>query len=371
MNKIAIVLNSSWHGYNFRLNLARELKKSDYEVVFIAPDDGEYSNKLKKEFSFVGVDFKADSINPINDLRLCVSLYKIYKEIKPDIVLNFTIKPNIYSAIVARILKIYSINNITGLGTIFIKKTIITLVAKLLYKLSLACSSFTFFQNIDDQQFFINTNLVSKRKCEVIPGSGIDTKKFSPVAKKNHDTFRFLMVARLIKDKGVCEYIQAAKLLKDQNIEFWILGESSTANKTALTRQEISKFKNDGFVTFFERSDDVKSFLDKVDCVVLPSYREGSPRSIMEASSAELPVIVSDVPGCSQVVDNNITGLYCKVRDTNDLINKMKVIIQMTKQERKIMGKMGRKKMINQYEEVIVLESYKQKIFDIFSKKIS
>ena len=370
MIKIAIVLNSAWHGYNFRLNLARELKTSDYEVVFIAPDDGEYSVKLKKEFSFVGVDFKADSINPINDLRLCASLFRIYKEIKPDIVLNFTIKPNIYSAIVARILKIYSINNITGLGTLFIKKTIITLVAKLLYKLSLACASFTFFQNINDQQFFISTKLVSIRKCEVIPGSGIDTNKFSPVTNKNHHTFRFLMVARLIKDKGVYEYIEAAKSLKNQNTEFWILGESATANKTALTIQEISKFSKEGFVTFFERSDDVKSFLDKVDCVVLPSYREGSPRSIMEASSAELPVIVSDVPGSSQVVDDNITGLYCKVRDSKDLIDKLKVIIKMTNKERQNMGKMGRKKMINQYEEKIVLESYKHKIINIFNQKI-
>ena len=370
MKKVAIVLNSAWQGYNFRLNLARELKDNNYDVMFLAPEDGEYSNKLKQEFSFININFKASSINPINDLRVCFSLYKVYKDIKPDIVLNFTVKPNIYSAVIARILKIHSINNITGLGTVFIKKTLITQIVKLLYKVSLTCSSFIFFQNSDDRQSFIDANLVSLKKCDILPGSGVDTNKFYPTVRSNNNTFRFLMVARLIRDKGLNEFIEAAKLLKENGIEFWILGESGPANKTAIAQNEITKLSKQGVVDFFERTDDVKSFLDRVDCVVLPSYREGSPRSIMEASSVALPVIVSDVPGCRQVVDNNVTGLYCKVRDSLDLSNKMKVILKMTTNERQKMGQMGRQKMLNQYDESVVLKKYKQKIADIFNQKI-
>ena len=178
------------------------------------------------------------------------------------------------------------------------------------------------------------------------------------------------MVARLIRDKGLNEFIEAAKLLKENGIEFWILGERGPINKTAISQDEITRLSKQGVVDFFERTDDVKSFLDRVDCVVLPSYREGSPRSIMEASSVALPVIVSDVPGCRQVVDNNVTGLYCKVRDSLDLSKKMKVILKMTTNERQKMGQMGRQKMLNQYDESLVLEKYKQKIADIFNQQI-
>ena len=154
MKKVAIVINSAWQGYNFRLNLARELKENNYKVAFIAPEDGKYSDKLKQEFEFFSVDFKAGGINPIDDLKVCFSLYKVYKENKFDIVLNFTIKPNIYSSIVAKLLNINSINNITGLGTVFIKKTLITTIVKLLYRVSLACSTHIFFQNSEDRNYF-------------------------------------------------------------------------------------------------------------------------------------------------------------------------------------------------------------------------
>ena len=365
MKKVAIILNSAWQGYNFRLNLARELKKNNYDVSFLALEDGEYSRKLKKEFNFINININAKSINPIEDLKVCFSLYKALKLIKPDVVLNFTVKPNIYGAIISRVLNIPSINNITGLGTVFIKKSFITKLVKLLYKVSLYCSSFTFFQNSDDQQFFIDSNLVAVKKSALLPGSGVDTKKFYPQPRKNRSTFRFLMVARLIRDKGIHEYIEAAKLLREDGIEFWILGEIGASNKTALTKEEINKYTKQKVVNFFDRTDDVKSFLDRVDCVVLPSYREGSPRCIMEASSVELPVIVSDVPGCRQVVDNNVTGLYCKVRDSEDLLIKMKIILKMTTNKRKKMGQMGRKKMIKNYDESIVIQSYEQKIIEI------
>jgi glycosyltransferase involved in cell wall biosynthesis len=369
MKKIAIVLNSAWQAYNFRFNLANYLKHAGYKVIIIAPNDKHYSHFIKEEFDFVDLKLQADGVNPIQDIKLFFSLFRLFKRLKPDVVLNFTIKPNIYSAIAARILGIHTINNVTGLGTVFIKKNFLTQIVKMLYRLSLFCTSKVFFQNKDDFDLFIEKNLVSRDKCLILPGSGVDTNKFFPAKSKQRNIFRFIMIARTLRDKGIFEYIEAAKLLKGQGAEFWVLGESNSANKTSLSKDEITKLSQHGVITYFDRTDDVKSFLDRVDCVVLPSYREGSPRSIMEASAVALPVIVSDVPGCRQVVDNGITGLFCKVKDGDDLAKKMEIMIKMPENERQKMGQMGRQKMLDQYDELIVLKHYTQTIADLFNTR--
>ena len=343
-----------------RLNLARALKINNYDVNFIAPNDDKYSDKLKKEFSFTNVDFQADGLNPINDLRVCFSLFKVFKKIKPDIVLNFTIKPNIYSAIVAKSLGIHSVNNITGMGTAFvIKKTVITVIVKLLHKVSILFASHVFFQNSDDKRYFVDSNLVSVDKCSIIPGSGVDTKKFIPENFQNDEIFRFLLVARVKRDKGVYEYINASKILKEKynNVEFGLLGEIGTY-KTSISKQEILKFHNAGTINYIGKTDNVREQLLKTSCVVLPSYREGSPRSLMEAMSMKIPVVATDVPGCRQIVDDSINGFLCKVKDSADLAYNMEKVINLTEEERKKMGVMGRRKMVNQYDESIVINEY-------------
>jgi glycosyltransferase involved in cell wall biosynthesis len=365
MKKVAIVLNSAWQAYNFRFNLAKHFKANGYEVLIIAPEDSNYSDLIKTEFKFYHVDLEPGGINIIQDLRLLFSFVKIYKKIKPDIVLNFTIKPNIYSSIAAWILKISSINNITGLGTVFIKNNWITKIVKVFYKVSFYFSTRIFFQNEDDLNFFVSNKLVPIKKSQLLPGSGVDLLKFSPSPSKKKRPFRFLMVSRLIGDKGVIEYIGAAKALEHHDFEFWILGESSPSNNTAIDMDKINKFSRQGVISYFERTDNVKSYLDQADCVVLPSYREGSPRSIMEASSVCLPVIVSDVPGCRQVVDNFITGLYCQPKDIKDLEKKMLKIVNMSKFERQQMGNNGRKKMLKEYDENIVIKIYFDAVLEL------
>ena len=371
MIKVAIVINSAWHGFNFRLNLARMLKENNYKVVFIAPEDGEYSDKLKSEFEFIHVAFKAGGMNPIDDLKVCLSLYRAYKENKFDIVLNFTIKPNIYSAMVAKLLHIDSINNITGLGTIFIKETLITSIVKLLYKMSLACSTYVFFQNPEDQNYFLSKRLVSINKCSVIPGSGVDTNKFTPVDHDNDGTFRILLVARVIQDKGIFEYIDAAYILKNKysNIEFGLLGELDSINRTVISKKKIYELHDNGVINYLGKTDNVQEKLANADCVVLPSYREGSPRSLMEASSMAVPIISTDVVGCSQVIDDGITGLLCRVKDSSDLALKMEVMLNMSKNDRNKMGRLGREKMLKEFDESIVISRYMHTINNILSKK--
>jgi len=373
MKKVAIVINSAWQGYNFRLNLARELKENNYEVVFIAPEDGKYSNKLKQEFKFIPVAFKAGGVSPIDDLKVCFSLYKAYKENRFDIVLNFTIKPNIYSSIVAKLLKIESINNITGLGTVFIKTTLITTVVKLLYRVSLACSTHVFFQNHEDKNYFLSKGLVSVNRCSVIPGSGVDTDKFTPIDIDTDGIFRFLLVARVIRDKGIFEYIDAAYILKKKysQIEFGLLGELDSINRTAISTKKIHKLHDNGVINYLGKTDNVREQLVNANCVVLPSYREGSPRSLMEASSMAIPIITTDVVGCRQVIDDGITGLLCRVKDPSDLALKMEVMLNLTENDREHMGKLGREKMLKEFDESIVINEYMNTVDNIIIKKSS
>lgn len=360
MKKIAIVLNSAWQGYNFRLNLARELKEKNYKVAFLAPEDGEYSHKLSEEFDFFPLNFKADGINPIDDFKASFSMYQIYKINRFDIVLNFTIKPNIYSSIVARLLNIDSINNITGLGTLFIKKSLITIIVKLLYRVSLACTTNVFFQNNEDKEYFLSKRLVSENKCNLIPGSGVDTSKFKPIDVDTDNIFRFLLVARIIQHKGIFEYIDAARILKKKysNIEFELLGELNSINRSSIPKKTILELQSDGVINYLGKTDNVKEKLANADCIVLPSYREGSPRSLMEASSMAKPIITTDVVGCRQVVNDGETGLLCQVRDSSDLAIKMEEMLNMTKIDRECMGKLGREKMLKEFDESIVIDKY-------------
>lgn len=362
--KIVICLNTSWNIYNFRLNLARTLKNIGYKVILIAPYD-KYSEILKQEFEYHDLYINNKGTNPIEDLKTLLELYKLYKNIKPDIVLNYTIKPNIYGNIACRILNIKVINNISGLGTVFIKESIITKIVNWLYKYSLGKSSKVFFQNNDDKELFIMNKLVQKNKCDLLPGSGIDTNKFIPIEyNKEDETFRFLLVARMLWDKGIGEYIEAAKILKKKykNIEFQLLGSLDVINKTAIKQEQITSWVKDDLVVYFGSTDDVIQFIKKVDCVVLPSYREGTPRTLLESASMAKPLITTDVPGCKEVVDDGINGFLCEVKNPKDLADKMEKMINLNLYEKIAMGKAGREKMIKKFDESIVIDKYLENI---------
>ena len=367
MQKVVIVLNNSWYAYNFRFNLARSLKVNGYEVIFVAPYDEKYSELIKKEFSFFDINIDAKGINPISDFKTIISLYKLYKNIKPDMVLNFTIKPNIYSSIVGGILDIKSISNITGLGTIFIKQSLTTKIAKLLYKIALYFNSKVFFQNNDDKSLFIKDSLVIENKTDLLPGSGVDLNKFVPIVNHNDKVFKFLLIARLLKDKGILEFIDAIKIVKSKynNVEFQILGAVGVANKTAITKEELQIWIDNDFINYLGITDNVQDVISKIDCVVLPSYREGTPRSLLEACAMEKPIITTDVVGCREVVDDEINGYLCEVRNSQDLANKMEMMINLSVEERRVMGKAGRYKIVKEFDEKIVINKYLASIKEI------
>lgn len=359
-NKILIVVNNAWQAYNFRLNLARFLQSSGYSVIFIAPYDTKYTNLIKNEFECYSVFMDAKGINPLNDFKTIFDLYKIYKKINPTIVLNFTIKPNIYSSLVCGFLGIKCISNITGLGTIFIKESIVTKLAKVLYKKALSYNSLVFFQNNDDRNLFVNHGLIVYTKTDLLPGSGVDLNKFSPSNNVTNDIFVFLMVSRLIKDKGILELIEATQLLKKKynNFEVHLLGAVDVANNTAVNKKELDNWVEQNLVKYLGVTDSVQNVLATSDCVILPSYREGTPRSLLEASAMEKPIITTNTVGCKEVVDDGINGFLCEVKNSQDLAYKMEKVLLMDKDKLLNMGKAGRKKIIREFDEAIVLDKY-------------
>ena len=374
MKTVLIVLNTSWNIYNFRLNLMKSLEKKGFKVIALSPYD-DYSDKLQKEgFEWVDLPLDNDSTNVLKELYQIKSFYKIYKNIKPDIVLHYTIKPNIYGTFIATLLDIPSINNVSGLGTIFLKKKLVYKVAQILYRIVFRFSGKVFFQNKHDFQLFIDSKLIKKDIAEVIPGSGIDCQRFRPIdvpsSSLKQNTITFLMIARLIKDKGIIEYIEAIKILKKQypNVKFKLIGSLYLSNPTAISKELLQSWIDEELIEYLPFSDVMEEIISRVDCIVLPSYREGLSRVLLEAASMAKPIITTDVAGCKDVVDDGVNGFLCKVKDEKSLAEKIEKMILLTVNERKKMGEKGREKALKEFDEKLVIEQYINSVFKILEK---
>jgi glycosyltransferase involved in cell wall biosynthesis len=374
--KIAIVANSAWAAYNFRLNLAEFILREGFEVIFIIPFDYNYSEKLRENFECYNLAIDAKSLNPIKDLKILFNLIVLYSKLKPDLVCNFTIKLNIYGSLAARLCNIPSIANITGLGTVFITTSIVTFAAKWLYKFALLFPSKIFFQNNEDLNYFFEKNIISNSNVSLLPGSGVDLNKFhfSPVIIKK-EKFIFLMISRVLKDKGIYEYIEAIKIIKNNYpsylIEFQLLGEAKVNNKSAIKISELNIWVDQGLISYLGVSDEVYNVILECHCVVLPSYREGMPRSILEAFAIGRPSIVSDVPGCRSIVEHKINGLLCKVKSSEDLAKKMIEMIEFPEETRIKFAENGRYKIEKYFDEKIVIDTYLKSINEILSNEKS
>lgn len=367
LKKLAIVVNNSWYAWNMRTNLALSFQKKGYDVFFICPSD-EYTEKIKDNFKYISIDIDSKGTNPFNDIKLIFKYYRIYKELNPSIILHYTIKPNIYGTIASYILKIPSINNIAGLGTLFIKQNLVTKIAKLLYKISQNKAKKVFFQNKEDYELFTREGLVRKEISDILPGSGVDIEKFKPRQKINSNKFKFLLVSRMLWAKGVGEYVEAAKKLKDkyENVEFELLGHLDFPSPTAISKEQMKEWTNNDLVKYLGSSDDVRIELSDADCIVLPSYyREGTPRVLLESASMQKPIITTNNVGCRDVVDDNISGFICNPQDVDDLVLKMDKMFNLSKEERIQMGKAGRKKIIKEYDEKIVIHKYLEVVNEI------
>ncbi|MEA2017424.1 MAG: glycosyltransferase family 4 protein [Campylobacterota bacterium] len=360
--KLVISINTSWNIINFRMGLLKALQTEGYEIIVVAPKD-KYSALFKThDFEYHDISINNKGSNPIEDIKLIVDYYKLFKEIKPDVILNYTIKPNIYGTIAASLLNLKTINNIAGLGTLFVAENIITKIAKYLYKYSQLKASYVFFQNSDDFKLFTDEKLVDINKCGILPGSGVDTNLFKPIEViRDDDKVVFLLIARMLWNKGIKEYIEAARVIKQKYpyTEFQLLGFLDVANKSAISKDQMDKWIDEGVINYLGTSDNVKVEISNADCIVLPSfYREGTPRTLLESASMAKPIITTDNVGCRDVVDNGKNGFIVKVKDVDSLVQNLEIFINLTKEEKLILGQNGRNKIIQEYDEKIVISKY-------------
>lgn len=367
MKKVLISANVLFTIANFRKDFIKFLKEQGFEVVCIASEDNLSSNGQKVlenlGVKFIHIELSRKGLNPIEDLKYLYKLYKIYKVEKADYVFHFTIKPNIYGTIAAKLAGVKSINTINGLGSAIISGGILSKILKLLYKFALNFSTKVFFQNEDDKSFFINESLVNKNKVSIVPGSGVDTVFFNDCEAKT-EKLTFLLVSRLLKDKGINEYIEAIKAIKEKysDIKFLLAGPYDDGNPSAIQSSQIKKWEAQGIIKYIGRTDNIKEFLSKTNIVVLPSYREGLSRFLIEAASASKPIVTTDVAGCKDVVDDGYNGFLCNVKDKLSLSSALEKMILLTDDELNQMGKNSKKIAYQRFDKDIVNEIYFKEI---------
>jgi glycosyltransferase involved in cell wall biosynthesis len=362
--KVMIVLNTAWNLVNFRIGLIRALVASGYEVVAVAPSDKYADGLAVLGCRFIHVPMDSNGINPAKDLLLLWRLFWLLRTERPNVYLGYTVKPNIYGSLAARALGIPVINNIAGLGTVFIRDGWLSMLVKGLYRLALSRSQKVFFQNNDDRQLFITNRLVHEGLTDLLPGSGIDLIQFPPTPLPVNVPVRFLLIARMLWDKGVGEFVGAARLLKQRGVsaDFCLLGMLDPQNPAAISRQQVSAWVAEGVVNYLGVNDNVRVEIAQADCIVLPSYREGTPRALLEAAAMARPIVTTDSVGCRNVVDDGINGYLCKPKSSSDLADKMLRILSMSHNEREVIGLRGREKVEREFDEKIVIRKYLEAI---------
>lgn len=332
----------------FRMDMMKAFANYGYKVYALGNEPEE---KWADKFSAEGIVYRniaveRNSLNPLGDLKTIISIKKQLKLIRPEKIFTYQAKTVIYGGIAARlsgIKEVYPL--IAGVGSVFLKEDKKTkLVRKIMvaeYKLGMSKCPVVFFQNADDEQIFRSNHIIKKQRVAMIPGSGVNTEKFKTMPMP--ETFGFLCISRLIKDKGVIEYLDAARIVKKEypSVRFMLVGPFDS-NPSAVTKEELQKYIDDSTVEYFGEQEDVRPYIEQCNVFVLPSYREGTPKTNLEAMSCSRAVITTDAPGCRETVKNGENGFLVPVRDVEALCRKMKYFIE-NPAAASGMGQIGRK----------------------------
>ncbi|MER8950561.1 glycosyltransferase family 4 protein [Mesorhizobium sp. M0809] len=360
--KILLSINTSWNIYNFRRGLIQSLIAAGYEVVVASPYD-QYSSRLADlGCRHIPVSIDSKGTSPLRDLALLINFIRIIRRERPNAFLGWTIKPNVYGSVAARAFAIPTLNNVSGLGTAFINTTLLTRIAENLYRFAFRRSGCVLFQNEDDRALFLNRNIVRAEQAGLVPGSGVDLSQFSPRSAKivGKRELTFLLIARVLWDKGIGEYVEAARLVKKDfpHVRFQLLGPLDSLNRTAVSSSVVSGWVKEGVIEYLGTTDDVRPFIDQSDCIVLPSYREGTPRTLLEAAAMAKPLIATNVPGCKNVVNHGENGFLCEIRNAVDLSKKIEDFVKLSPAVRTLMGKKSRELAERRFDERFVINAY-------------
>jgi glycosyltransferase involved in cell wall biosynthesis len=366
---VLITVNACWNILNFRKALVKKLISNGHQVSILAPTDETASELESLGCQILPLSMNVKGLNPLHDLRLIWTFKNIFRQHKPDIVLSYTIKNNIFGAIAARECKVPFIPNVTGLGTAFLSGGMLQHIAVQLYRYAFRKTPILFLQNEDDREFLETQKIVTREQSRVLPGSGVDLREFSPAEYKPcHDgPIVFLMIARLLRDKGVQEFVDAAAQVKKclPTARFQLLGAIASNNRTAINSETVDQWVKSGVIEYLGTTTDVRPHISKCDCVVLPSYREGAPRTLIEGAAMAKPLIATDVPGCRSVVEDGVTGFLCEVRQSESLADACLNFAKLSENERHRMGLEGRMKMEAEYDHLIVIGAYETAIGEL------
>ncbi len=382
---ILLVCNTAWGIANFRANIVQHWVNEGKRVVAIAPPDAKAQDKLAKlGAEFVSLDLDNRSTNPWQELKLIWQLQKLYRHYRPLLVVHYTIKPVIYGSWAARLAGVASLAVVTGQGFAFLNTGLKAWIARNLYRVSLRFARGVWFLNQHDFDLFTQTGLAPKARSQLLPGEGVDTDYFAPRPNPHRDgVLRLLLVARLLYDKGIAEFAEAGHLLKlkhDNSIDhhasnprnhheqdplshfptvcLQLLGPFYPQNPQAITPDVVAHWQSEGWIKYLGETDDVRDHIAQCDALVLPSYAEGLPRTVLEAMSMGKPVIVTDVTGCRDLVVAEQTGLLCQVKDAQALADTIDQFTRLSVEQKTAMGLAGRERVMTQFSDALVVAQY-------------
>jgi len=356
---IVISANSFWNIRNFRAGLIDALIEQHWKVVIASPGvDPEWSSARGADSFEISID--RSGMNPLRDLGLIANYHRLILKCRPKFFLGFTAKPNIYGALAARFSGVAFLPNVSGLGTAFINSRPLSALVSALYRLAFAKCPVVFFQNGDDSEMFVRRKIVRPGQVRLLPGSGVDLDRFRPTPPRHSAGLKFLFVGRLLGDKGVREFVEAARTLrlKHSDWSFQLLGPIDEDNRSGIARPELDRWVDEGTIEYLGRTDDVRPHLAASTAVVLPSYREGLPRSLLEAGAMARPLIATDVPGNRRIVKHGVNGLLCAVRNPASLAEAMLTMGRMEADKRAAMGRAGRAMVEREFSEDLVIQAY-------------
>jgi glycosyltransferase involved in cell wall biosynthesis len=364
--KVLLLGNHGFVIYNFRKELIKKLLEDGFEVYISLPDDEKVKEMVSWGCRFIETNVDRRGTNPITDSKLVFHYLRILNKIKPDVVLSYTIKPNLYGGIACRILNIPCINNITGLGSGFNKGFILTTVLSLLYKISLKKSYCVFFQNKQDMDFLLNKKIISRKNYELIPGSGVNLEEFGYKEHPNKKNLCFIFIGRIMKDKGIDQYLEAAKIIKQNytEIDFNIIG---FVEKTQSHYHNIiNEYVENGFVNYLGYQTDVKPFIKDAHCLVQPSLGgEGLSNVLLESAAIGRALIASNISGCREVIREGENGYTFTPGSAKDLAEKIELFYNLSHEKKINFGKRSREIVENEFSRKIVIDAYYSKIYTI------
>lgn len=351
--RILVLANNDVGLYRFRKDLIEELLKNGFEVYISLPDGGFVPNMIKLGCHFADTPIDRRGMNPLRDLSLFHRYCTILRKIKPDLVLTYTIKPNIYGGFACRIAHIPYAVNITGLGSAIENGGRLRKFVLALYKPALKSAKVVFFENSGNRDILVACGVVPDGKDVVLNGAGVNLDDYPYQPYPNDGTVKFLFVGRVMHEKGVNEFFCAAKRMKQKygnTVEFHIVGSFEEANKPL-----IDALERNGIVKYHGYQSDMKPFYAKASCVVLPSYHEGMSNVLLEAAASGRPIITSDIPGCREAVENGVSGYLCKPKDADELYSAMEKMAVLSCEARADMGKTGRDLISRKFDKKTVV----------------